>query len=155
MYRFLRFTAFLVLLGLLAGLPDRPLWAMGFSGRVTSVVSGNEIQVTPLDGQPQQIRLAGISLLPGERRPQDSARRHLGTLLLGRHVEVIVKATHPRGVIIGRVLHGGSDPAEAMLKAGLVQVTPGAALEPELMEVYRAAQRQARSRNMGYWHSRW
>jgi endonuclease YncB( thermonuclease family) len=155
MLRFLRLMPILILLGLLVGLPDRPLWAMGFSGRVTSVLSGIEIQVTPSGGQPQQVRLAGISIIPGERPPLDSARRHLGTLLLGRHVEVIVKATQSRGVILGRVLHGGSDPAEAMLKAGLVQVTPNAMLEPELMEVYRAAQRQARSRSMGYWHSRW
>ncbi|MET0091700.1 MAG: thermonuclease family protein [Candidatus Thiodiazotropha sp.] len=143
----------LVLLGLLVCVPDQELWAMGFSGRVTAVLSGNEIQVTAPGGQPQQIRLAGISPIPAERRPLDSARRHLGTLLLGRHVEVIVKATHHGGVILGRVLHGGSDPAEAMLKAGLAQVAPTTALEPERMEAYRAAQRQARSRNMGFWHS--
>ncbi|MET0066209.1 MAG: thermonuclease family protein [Candidatus Thiodiazotropha sp.] len=154
MHPHLRYPSLLLLFGLFALLAGSPLFAGGWSGRVSGVLSGVEIQVTATGQQPQRIRLAGIRPISGQRHLLESARRHLATLLGGRHVEVLPQAAPQRGVIIGRVLHGGSDTATAMLKAGLVEIIPGAAIEPEVLKHYRAAQEQARSRNMGYWQTR-
>ncbi len=147
------FPPVLALIGLIALLCGTPLRAADITGRVTAVISGVELQVRPSGGRPQRIRLAGIRLIPGDTRLQASARRHLATLLGGRHIEVYSQATLGRGVILGSVRHGGSDPALAMLKAGLVWVTQGAELRPDQRDSYRTAQEQARLNRMGYWQS--
>jgi endonuclease YncB( thermonuclease family) len=149
----LKCSPVLLLIGLITLFCCTPLRAADFSGRVTAVVSGVEIQVIPSAGQPQRIRLAGIRLIPGDPHLQASARRHLATLLGGRHIEVHPQATLDRGVILGSILHGGSDPALAMLKAGLVWVTQGEGLASGQLDGYRTAQKRARANKMGYWQT--
>ncbi|MCU7904500.1 MAG: thermonuclease family protein [Candidatus Thiodiazotropha sp. (ex Epidulcina cf. delphinae)] len=122
-------------------------------GQVAAVHDGERITLRLADGRRRQIRLLGIRVSTDNRRMAGIARRHLQTLLAGRYVSIDYRALLPSGVILGRVLHGGSDIALRMIQAGLAEVADKRRLEPALLERYLASETLARSKGMGFWQT--
>lgn len=134
-------------------LPLASVQAAELAGQVIAVPDATRIVLQTEQGARLQIRLAGIryprTLLGGP----DIGKRHLHMLLAGRFVSVEMIARTSGGVILGRVLHGGADVALQMLQSGLAEAAADKGLDPVLIQRYRQAEREARSREMGYWQT--
>ncbi|MCU7920186.1 MAG: thermonuclease family protein [Candidatus Thiodiazotropha sp. (ex Epidulcina cf. delphinae)] len=122
-------------------------------GQVAAVVDGNHIILRLEDGRRRQVRLLGIRVPAGNRRMASIAKRHLQTLLAGRYVSVDYQTLLPSGVILGRVLHGGSDIALRMVQAGLAEVADRHLLKPVLIKRYLESETLARTKRMGFWQT--
>jgi micrococcal nuclease len=146
-----RYGRILVLFGMLILSPAQ---AADLSGQVISVPDATRIILQTDQGERLRVKLAGIQYPRNKLTGADIGKRHLHMLLAGRFVTVEVISRSPRGVILGRVLHGGADVGLQMLQAGLAETAAdSAALDPALKQRYREAEREARSREMGYWQS--
>lgn len=139
---------------LLGGSPLAGLQAASLSGQVTAVPSGREIVLISSEGEMRQVLIAGIRTpAPIDGKP-DIGRRRLHTLLAGRQVTVEFTTPPRGGVILGRVLYGGSDIALRLLQSGLAEVDPAPLpLAPSLLLRYRQAEASARLHGMGYWQT--
>ncbi|MEW8539292.1 MAG: hypothetical protein AB2565_06420 [Candidatus Thiodiazotropha endolucinida] len=83
-------------------------------GQVVGILSGDRITLRPADGIYREIKLSGIRIPTRDKNMKKIAQRHLNMLLAGRFVSVEYNTLSARGVILGTVLHGGSDMALRM-----------------------------------------
>ncbi|MCM8855552.1 MAG: thermonuclease family protein [Candidatus Thiodiazotropha sp.] len=120
-------------------------------GQVTGIQSGNQITLKLLDGRQRKVKLLGIRVPSANRRSAEIAKRHINMLLAGRFVSIEYETLLPSGVILGTVLHGGSDIALRMLQAGLAEVADHRYLQPLQLRSYSETEAFARSRGMGFW----
>ncbi|MCU7809862.1 MAG: thermonuclease family protein [Candidatus Thiodiazotropha sp. (ex Notomyrtea botanica)] len=142
---------YLVLLVAVLVIPEN-LFASGLSGQVVGIPNGTEIILLANDERRLRVTLAGIQVPPLARQGATITKRHLHTLLAGRFVTVEPIIHSPAGVILGRVLYGGSDIGLRLIQSGLAQLTDAPThIGPELLTRYRRAEQEARSRKMGYW----
>ena len=148
------FTYLLLSIFAIYNLSGETSWAATLQGRVTAVQSGNQIRITTSDGRHRQVRLLGIRLPSNDWRTAGSAKRHLATLIAGRHVSIEYQTLPGNGVILGRVRHGGADVALRMLEAGLAVVSDKGYLKPETRQIYLASESLARKRKMGFWQTK-
>lgn len=120
-------------------------------GQVTGIQSGNQITLKLTDGRQRKVKLLGIRIPSANRRSAEIAKRHINMLLAGRFVSIKYTTLLPSGVILGTVLHGGSDIAIRMLQAGLAEVADHRYLQPLQLKSYSDAETFARARGMGFW----
>lgn len=143
----LRFVLFCLLM-LAAG---QFVQAAGVSGRALQVLSGDRLILQGIDGQRYSVRLAGVECLPPDQKWGVAARRYLGTLIMGRSVELTYEQQSAAGrERLGRLWHGGSDVNIRLLQAGLARYRPAGLSEAE-QHRYAAAQQQAMASRQGLW----
>jgi endonuclease YncB( thermonuclease family) len=121
-------------------------------GQVVEIHSGDRITIKRTDGLYKAVKLSGIRVPSPDKSSGRIAKRHLGMLLSGRYVSVEYTTLSPAGVILGRVLHGGSDIALRMLTDGLA-VVDRTRLRAARLRRYEQAEATARSRGLGYWQT--
>jgi hypothetical protein len=143
----------LILFLLLMLLPLLSVQAAEISGQVIAVPDATRIVLQTEQGARLQVRLAGIRYPRGLLGGPDIGKRHLHMLLAGRFVTVEVIARTSSGDILGKVLHGGADVALRMLQSGLAEAAADKGLDPVLIQRYRQAEQEARSRELGYWQT--
>lgn len=140
----------ILLLGILA-LPWQT-FAASLTGQVSNIPTDTQIVLQTTDGRRQLITLVGIKSPPFVGRRASIGKRHLHTLLAGRFVTVDSITRSASGVILGRVLYGGSDVGLRLIRSGLAQVADSPTpLDAELYHQYMQAEEEARRRKMGYW----
>ena len=120
------------------------------SGRVSEVISGNQVVLVTDTGVRLPVILAGVLPPTRSRQWQAAARRFLGTLTLGRAVEFSYAGNQRQQPLLGRLWLGGSDLNIRLLQAGLGRYT-AAGLSPTGQSAYRAAEQTAKSRGQGIW----
>ncbi|MBT3031541.1 MAG: thermonuclease family protein [Candidatus Thiodiazotropha sp. (ex Lucina pensylvanica)] len=120
-------------------------------GQVVGILSGDRITLRPADGIYREIKLSGIRIPTHDKNMKKIAQRHLNMLLAGRFVSVEYNTLSARGVILGTVLHGGSDMALRMLSDGLAVTTNHPRLQPSRLRRYEQAEATARARGLGFW----
>jgi endonuclease YncB( thermonuclease family) len=125
--------------------------AATMQGQVLEILSGERITIKLMDGAYREVKLTGIRIPTLNKTSAQIAKRHLGMLLAGRYVSVEYTSLSPRGVILGKVLHGGSDIALRMLSNGLAVVSNHSRLQPSRLRQYKQAEATARTRGLGFW----
>jgi endonuclease YncB( thermonuclease family) len=125
-------------------------FAAGIQGQVVKIISGDRITIKRTDGVLREVKLTGIHVPSPDKASGRIAKRHLSMLLAGRYVEVEYTTLSAKGVILGRVLHGGSDIALRMLSDGLAVVNHSP-LQPSRLRQYKQAEATARARGLGFW----
>ncbi|MCU7844421.1 MAG: thermonuclease family protein [Candidatus Thiodiazotropha sp. (ex Monitilora ramsayi)] len=142
----------LILLSILA-LPCNA-FASSLSGQVLNISTDTRIILQTKDGRRLPVTLAGIKSPPFIGRRASIGKRHLQTLLAGRFVTVDPITRSASGVILGRVLYGGSDVGLRLIRSGLALVADAPLpLDAELQHQYAQAEEEARRRKMGYWQT--
>jgi endonuclease YncB( thermonuclease family) len=124
--------------------------AASIQGQVVNIISGDRITIKRTDGVLREVKLTGIQLPSPDKASGRIAKQHLSMLLAGRYVEVEYTTLSAKGVILGRVLHGGSDIALRMLSDGLAVVNDSP-LQPARLRQYKQAEATARTRGLGFW----
>jgi endonuclease YncB( thermonuclease family) len=124
--------------------------AASIQGQVVEIISGDRITIKRTDGLFREVKLTGIRVPSPDKATGRIAKRHLGMLLSGRYVSVEYTALSAKGVLLGRVLHGGSDIALRMLSDGLAAVNHSL-LQPSRLRRYEQAEATARTRGLGFW----
>ena len=116
------------------------------SGRVVAVHDGDTVTVrTPT--ATVHVRLADIDC-PEIGQPYSArAKAFTSTLIFGRDVSVETRGLDQYNRVIGRVLIGGVDASEALVRAGLAWVYSRGVADRTLTE----AERDARARRLGLW----
>ncbi|MGD9170416.1 MAG: thermonuclease family protein [Candidatus Thiodiazotropha sp.] len=125
--------------------------AATMQGQVLEILSGERIIIKVEDGTFREVKLSGIRIPTLNKTSAQIAKRHLAMLLAGRYVSVEYTTLSPRGIILGRVLHGGSDIALRMLTNGLAVVSDHSLLQPSRLRQYKQAEATARNRGLGFW----
>jgi len=97
----------------LAAPPTKPL-----EGRVTQVVDGNTVVVTPADGAPVRVRLAGAEAPLACQDWGAESRRALADWAQGHAVTVLKPVAARDGVVTGSVMLDGRDLARRMVSEG-------------------------------------
>jgi endonuclease YncB( thermonuclease family) len=124
--------------------------AATMQGQVVEILSGDRITIKRTDGVFKEVKITGIHIPTLDRTSEQIAKRHLGMLLAGRYVSVEYTTLTPRGVILGRVLHGGADIALRMLSDGLAVVNH-TLIQASRLRTYEQAEASARTRRLGFW----
>jgi endonuclease YncB( thermonuclease family) len=125
--------------------------AATMQGQVLEILSGERITIKLTNGTYREVKLTGIRIPNLRKTAGQIAKRHLGMLLAGRYVSVEYTSLSPKGVILGRVLHGGADIALRMLSDGLAVVSNHSRLQPSRLMQYEQAEATARTRGLGFW----
>jgi endonuclease YncB( thermonuclease family) len=120
---------------------------------VTEILSGDRITLRISDGSFREVKLLGIHTPSPHRDSTKIAKRHLSMLLAGRFVRVKYTTLSARGVILGTVLHGGSDIALRMLTDGFAVTINHPRLQAAIFRHYKQAEATARSRGLGIWQT--
>ncbi|MEW8027759.1 MAG: thermonuclease family protein [Candidatus Thiodiazotropha sp.] len=142
----------LLLVVLLIGLSlDIGCHAAMLEGQVVAILGSDRITLRLADGAYREIKLTGISIPGHDKEMKKIAQRHLNMLLAGRFVSVEYNTLSARGVILGTVLHGGSDMALRMLSDGFAVTTNHPRLQPSRLRRYEQAEVNARARGLGFW----
>jgi endonuclease YncB( thermonuclease family) len=132
-------------------LPASNCQAASMQGQVIEILSADRITIKTSDAPPREIKLIGIRIPNVDRRARGAAKRHLGMLLAGRYISVEYTTLSSRGVILGTVLHGGSDIALRMLSDGLAMAVDHPQLQASIVRRYKQAEASARNRGLGFW----
>jgi endonuclease YncB( thermonuclease family) len=127
--------------------------AASMQGQVVEIISAERITIKSADGKRREIKLIGIRIPNLNRRERGIAKRHLGMLLAGRYINVEYTTLSSRGVILGTVLHGGSDIALRMLSDGLAIAVDDPRLQASRLRRYEQAEASARTRGLGFWQT--
>lgn len=105
-------------LALLAGAALAAPAKKALEGRVTQVVDGNTVVVTPADGAPLRVRLAGAEAPLACQDWGAESRRALADWAQGRAVTVHKPVAGRDGAVTGSVLLDGQDLARRMVSEG-------------------------------------
>jgi len=124
--------------------------AASISGRTLQVLSGDRLILQGSDGGRYNVRLAGVESPPPDQRWGVAARRYLGTLIMGRSINLTYERQSPGREQFGRIWHGGSDVNIRLLQAGLAHYRPAGLSEAD-QHHYAAAQQQAMNSRQGLW----
>jgi len=120
-------------------------------GRPLKILSGDRLLLTGEDNTLYRIRLSGIEAPSPDSRWGAAAKRHLGTLVLGRVVRVeFVRWQEGVGSLPAKVLLGGADVNLRLIQAGLARHTPSGQPATERTG-YAEAERRARHKRQGIW----
>ncbi|MES9968781.1 MAG: thermonuclease family protein [Candidatus Thiodiazotropha sp.] len=139
---------------LLIGLsPFNSCYAATAEGQVVEIASGDRITIRLSNGEYRGVKLLGIRIPNPARDSASIAKRHLSMLLAGRFISVEYTTLSPRGVILGTVLHGGSDVALRMLSDGFAVTANHPRLQPSRLKRYKQAETTARARGLGVWQT--
>lgn len=119
-----------------------------FDARVVIVGDGDTLELIPSgESQPIRIRLEGIDAPELNEPFGREATTYTRRLLYQQQVRVEGRDVDGYGRLVARVLVGGRDASRALLEAGLACHFTRFANDP----VLAAAERQARSTNLGFW----
>jgi endonuclease YncB( thermonuclease family) len=127
--------------------------AASIQGQVVNILSGDQISIKASDGTHREVKLIGIRIPKVDRRAGSIAKRHLGMLLAGHFISVEYTTLSSQGVILGTVLHGGSDIALRMLSDGLAIAVDHPLLQASIVRRYQQAESSARNRGLGFWQT--
>jgi micrococcal nuclease len=116
------------------------------TGKVTSVVDGNTIEVLGEDNSTYKIVLAGVDSPELTQEYGDKARKYLEKILLEENVHVSFQGKDRKGNYVAIVLKDQLDPRIELLKEGLAWTSEKDPL-PEL-ETYRTT---AQQKGKGLW----
>ncbi|MCC9595253.1 MULTISPECIES: thermonuclease family protein [unclassified Rubrivivax] len=105
-------------LALLAGAAFAAPPKTPIEGRVTQVIDGNTVVVTPADGTPVRVRLAGAEAPLACQDWGPESRRELAERAQGHLVTVTRPVSGRDGVVTGSVLLDGQDLARHMVSEG-------------------------------------
>ncbi|EGJ11673.1 MULTISPECIES: thermonuclease family protein [Rubrivivax] len=105
-------------LALLAGAAFAAPPKTPIEGRVTQVIDGNTVVVTPADGAPVRVRLAGADAPLACQDWGPESRRELAERAQGHLVTVTRPVSGRDGVVTGSVLLDGQDLARHMVSEG-------------------------------------
>ena len=119
------------------------------TGVVTHVSDGDTLDVTA-GGQKYTVRLDGIDAPEGGQAFSQQARQHLRVLAFSQPVTVVVQTTDRYGRLVARVIVGGRDLSEEMLRAGLAWHFLRYSSDKRL----QALEQQARQQRIGLWADR-
>ena len=72
-------------------------------------------------------------------------------LLAGKFITVVYNSLTPKGVILGRVLHGGVDINQRMIEAGQALAHHHAGLDQYILDRYVKAQALSKQLGLGMW----
>ena len=122
-------------------------------GQVLNILSGDHITLRLTEGSFREVKLLGIRMPYPDKDFARIAKRHLSMLLAGRYVSVEYTTLSSRGVILGTVLHGGSDIALRMLSDGLAVAANHPRLQASRLKRYKQAEATARTRGLGIWQT--
>lgn len=124
-----------------------------FTASLGSIDDGDSFSAHRPDGTRVRIRLAGIDAPERTQAWAGVARRRLAVLLDVRSLKIVPLKTDPWGRFVALVEADGTDPAEAMLEAGLAWhfTRYDRDLTPERRARYAAAQARARAAHLGLW----
>lgn len=131
-------------------------WAVGaqppgsrLSGLVTHVADGDTLDVL-VGARTVKVRLDGIDAPEGGQAFGGEARRRLRALTFGQYVTLLVKDTDRYGRLVARVLVGGRDASEEMVRAGLAWHFTRYSSDTRLA----ALEAEARQKRTGLWADR-
>jgi len=138
--------AIVLALSLLAGCGERSHSESLFDGVCTAVLDGDTIEVD-LNGREQRIRLEGIDA-PERGRPFSArARQKLASLVLNEPVQLKPHTVDRYGRIVARVVVGGLDTSEEMVRSGLAWHYVRYSDDETLARL----EQEARARSAGLW----
>lgn len=120
---------------------------------VTTVLTGDMINVLGSDNQQVQVRIFGIVTPKLDQNFGKEARDHLSRQLLGKTVSLILKRTTKDGVLFAEVLKDGVNIGVEQVRSGLAQVAGDEMLQkdPQTLSSYSNAEFIARSGRFGIW----
>jgi len=145
-------SLFLLILGLayLAGQVPAGAQSKGtFTGIVTHVADGDTLSVTA-NGRPEKIRLDGIDAPEAGQAFGGQARQRLRVLAFSQPATVHVHDRDRYGRLVARVIVGGRDLSEEMVRAGLAWHYTQYSVDRQLA----ALEQQARQQHLGLWADR-
>ena len=125
---------------------DALLHAQRFTGRVVGVSDGDTISAMR-EGRSIRVRLDGIDTPENGQDFADRAKQFTSALVLGQTVSINVKDTDRYGRLVARVITGGQDVSEALVRAGLAWHYLDYSDDSRLA----AAEAEARSARRGLW----
>ena len=125
-----------------AALPN----AQSFSGRVVGIADGDTITVMR-EGRSLRVRLDGVDTPEKGQDFANRAKQFTSALVFGETVEVRGEDTDRYGRLVARVITGGQDVSEELVRAGLAWHYVAYSNDPRLA----AAEAEARSARRGLW----
>jgi len=119
------------------------------TGVVTHVADGDTLDVSA-GGRTYTVRLEGIDAPEGGQAFSQQARQHLRVLAFSQPATVVVQTTDVYERLVARVIVGGRDLSEEMLRAGLAWHFLRYSSDKRL----QALEQQARQQRIGLWADR-
>ena len=119
------------------------------TGVVTHIADGDTLDVTA-SGRTYTVRLDGIDAPEGGQAFSGQARQQLRVLAFSQAATVVVQTTDRYGRLVARVIVGGRDASEEMVKAGLAWHFVRYSSDQRL----QALEQQARQQRIGLWADR-
>jgi len=119
------------------------------TGVVTHVADGDTLDLTA-GGRKFTVRLDGIDAPEGGQAFSQQARQQLRVLAFSHSATVVVQTNDRYGRLVARVVVGGRDLSEEMVRAGLAWHFVRYSSDPQL----QALEQQARQQRVGLWADR-
>jgi endonuclease YncB( thermonuclease family) len=117
------------------------------SGKVTTVIDGNTIEVIATDNETYKISLFGIDCPELGQEFGEKAKSFLQKLILDKNVSVKIQGKDRWGTRLGIVLiDGESDPRLRLLEAGLAWTA-----ERDPIDEFELLKERAREKGKGLW----
>ena len=134
--------------GFAAAAADQPRGTR-LAGIVTHVSDGDTLDLRA-NGRIYTVRLEGIDAPEGGQAFSQQARQLLRVLAFSQQASVVVQTTDRYGRLVARVIVGGRDLSEEMLRAGLAWHFLRYSSDKRL----QALEQQARQQRVGLWSDR-
>lgn len=128
-----------------------PLQAAELAGRVSTVISGKQIELLTEQKARFPIELQGIELLSDKPNLMRAAQRRLNGLIGGRFVRVSTDGKRHYGRLLGFVNWGGQEINLTLVQDGLARVVPEQ-LDAKRRQLYEQREKIARQNQRGHWY---
>ncbi len=148
----MRWAAHVITLGLLICFSQTAL-ADSLTGKVVKITDGDTLYVLDANYKEHKIRLAGIDAPERKQAYGLASRKHLASIVAGKHVRVEYQKRDRYGCIVGRVRLDGIDACLEQVKAGFAWHYKKYQHEQSTNDqrLYADAEDKARDERLGLW----